>query len=122
MSQNRRKHPRFEIVAQVQLGADGDVLIYPAGNLSLGGVFVNVNLEEVPFLAIGAVLDVTITGIASGAADGDAEAPPEHVVSTKAKIVRVDEKAPGLALEFKPLSPQSLASVKALIGSGKPAK
>ena len=120
MSQNRRKHQRFEIVAQVQLGADGDVLIYQAGNLSLGGVFVNVKLEEVPFLAVGAVLDVTITGMAVGASSGDAEQPPEHVVTAKAKIVRVDERAPGLALEFKPLSPQALTAVKALISAGKP--
>ena len=120
MTDNRRKHPRFEIVAQVQLGADGDVLVYPAANLSVGGVFVSVSLDEVSYLAVGARLDVTISGMAQEVADdGDPDAPPEAVVRTKAKIVRLDAEAPGLALECEPLPDEALASVKALLAAGK---
>lgn len=78
---NRRSHPRYELLAQVELDShDGDVTLLEVGNLSLGGLFV---LAEEGFTLIpGERVHVFID------LDDDVElrAPAEVVRSTEAGI------------------------------------
>lgn len=87
---NRRAHPRFELLAQVQVRRELEVHIMPAVNISGGGVFVRGEPTDYPELRPGTELELVIF---------DADDPSGGDVAVRAAVARTEER-PGLAHGF----------------------
>lgn len=77
---NRRKYPRYELLAQVELDRAGEVALLEVGNVSMGGLFVLadsdlilaagdrvdvfIDLDDVELRAAAEVIRVTEAGVA----------------------------------------------------------
>ena len=85
-TENRRKYPRYELLAQVELEREGaEVSLLDVGNISMGGLFVLGDPEA--GLAAGDPVDVFID------LDGDIE------LRAPAEVVRVTEA--GIAMQWR---------------------
>jgi hypothetical protein len=88
---DKRAHPRFELLAQVQVARDSEVHIMPADKISRGGVFVQGEPDEYPDLKVGAQVELVVF---------DAEHPGEQDLSLEAKVVRVEDQRSNSRLGF----------------------
>jgi hypothetical protein len=79
---DKRSHPRFELLAQVQVAREAEVHIMSAQKISRGGIFVQGEPDEYPDLQVGSRVELVVF---------DAEHPGEQDVSLEAKIVRVED-------------------------------
>jgi hypothetical protein len=98
-TENRRAHPRVELVATVEVAAsDGELVVLTATNLSMGGVFLEANPLEHPTLRRGVLVDLSISlADSADASDSSPHAPPPpQVVRAKGKIVRIQMPAPNI--------------------------
>lgn len=57
---NQRQHPRYELLASVELHQGEETLILPARNLSLGGIFVGSDGNDLRRFRIGTSVDVLV--------------------------------------------------------------
>ncbi|MEK6608835.1 MAG: PilZ domain-containing protein, partial [Myxococcota bacterium] len=80
---DRRKNPRVELMAQVQVTRDADVHILRARDVSRGGMFLSGSPDVYAEFVSGADLDVVLFG--AGAEHGD----DLGDVTARARIVRV---------------------------------
>jgi len=120
--ENRRAHPRVELVATVEVAASGgELIILTATNLSIGGVFLEANPSDFPLFRRGVLVELSIS-LADSAAleDEDASiAPPPHLVHARGKIVRIQVPAPGTpagyGIVLTDLPPAELDTLKALL-------
>jgi hypothetical protein len=55
-----RRHPRYELYASVELHRGGESLILPARNLSLGGVSLGSDGNDLSKFTVGSELDVLV--------------------------------------------------------------
>jgi hypothetical protein len=87
---NKREFPRYELMASVELREGEETVILPARNLSLGGMYVGADGNDLRHFGIGHEVEVMVFN----AADENHPA-----VRAKAKVVRFDGE--GLALKWQ---------------------
>jgi hypothetical protein len=114
-SPNKRRHPRFELFASVELHKDGETVILPARNLSLGGVSLEADGNDLGRFAVGTVIDVLIFDAV------DETTPP---VRAPAKVLRHDRIAGkgvgSMALMWNATDPKVSELLAALLHKLKP--
>jgi hypothetical protein len=104
-----RRHPRFELLASVELHTGAETLILPARNLSLGGVFLGNDGHDLKRFRIGMTLEVLVF-------DGvDEEKPP---VRSTAQVVR--HQPDGMALMWQSDDPETALQLAQLLETLKP--
>jgi hypothetical protein len=79
-----RRHPRFELLASVELHQGDETLILPARNLSLGGVSLGTDGHDLSSMAVGGVHELVLF-------DALDEATPP--VRAPAEVVRHEREA-----------------------------
>jgi hypothetical protein len=85
--QNTRKYPRYEMYASVELHAEAETVILPAGNISLGGCYLAADGHDLSMFEAGTHIEVAVF---------DALNEKKKPVTLEAEIMRVDEE--GVAL------------------------
>jgi len=93
-SKEARRHPRFELFATVELHHGEETLVLPARNISLGGLYLTADGNDVTHLAVGDIVEVTLF---------DAIDEGKPFVRGDAQVVRQDED--GVALTWASADP-----------------
>ena len=127
--ENRRAHPRVELVATVEVAAGSDdLIVLTATNLSMGGVFLEANPSDHPAFRRGVLVDLSIS-LADSADAGDdfggaSTPPPPQVVHARGKIVRIQMPAPdmpsGFGIVMTDLPPTEVPRLHALLARAGP--
>jgi hypothetical protein len=86
-AKNTRKHRRFEMYASVELHADGETVILPAGNISLGGAYLTADGHDLSGFPVGSELALLVFDAL------DEKNRPVHLIG---QVVRHDDS--GMAL------------------------
>lgn len=86
----RRRHERFELLAQVELRRAGEVSVLPVANISAGGVLVKLEGGALADIAVGEQVSVFLD---------ISDAPEPIAVTLDAKVVRVNGVA-SVALQW----------------------
>lgn len=60
MPAERRRHVRHPLLAQVQVAADGDVMVWVTENISFGGIFISAGEQDELLLEKGDVVEVFV--------------------------------------------------------------
>ena len=114
MGDNRRRHERFDVYAQVELARDGEMAVLSVRNLSMGGVFVEAPLGEYPNIKVGSKFELTIS-LANLGPDATEE-PPDVSARCVGRVVRRDRSnPPGFAMVFEQVGAEQVESLKTLI-------
>jgi hypothetical protein len=101
---NLRKHPRYELFATVELNLGEETLVLPARNISLGGLYLASDGNDLSHLSVGAIVQITLF---------DALDEGKPYVRGDAQVVRHEGKT-GLALTWAssdPVVARKLASL-----------
>jgi hypothetical protein len=127
--ENRRAHPRVELVATVEVAASGgDLIVLTATNLSMGGVFLEAKPSDHPVFRRGVLVDLSISLADSASVDDTSSAapPPPQVVRAKGKIVRIQMPAPdtpsGFGVVITELSKEDVPRLHALLAQAPASK
>jgi PilZ domain len=86
-SKEARQHPRFELFASVELHRAQETLVLPARNISLGGLYLAADGNDLSSLAVGEVVQIMLFDVAD-------EGQP--TVRADATIIRKDKEGLGL--------------------------
>ena len=88
----RREHPRYEVLAQVEIRGGESTLVVPVRNISAGGLYVDLESHDPgglgPALAPGQRATIFLD-----ASEGGND--PELAVTRDAEILRIDKAGPG---------------------------
>jgi hypothetical protein len=106
---DKRRHPRRELFAAVELRGGNVTLILPARNLSLGGVLLAADGNDLGRFAVGDVLPVQIIDITDGT---------RRPVRATARIMRHDADA--MALMWTGDNPRTTVELAALLEALRP--
>jgi hypothetical protein len=61
MTNDRRRYPRYEIIAQVTVRSGSENYLMDVGNISRSGVFISAdNLDNIPFFRVGQDLEMDL--------------------------------------------------------------
>jgi hypothetical protein len=127
--ENRRAHPRVELVATVEVAAGGDdLIVLTATNLSMGGVFLEATPSDYPIFRRGVLVDLSISLADSASVDdtGSSAPPPPQVVRAKGKIVRIQMPAPdtpsGFGIVITDLAKEDVPRLHALLAQAPASK
>lgn len=101
-----RRHPRFELFASVELERDGETVILPARNISLGGVYLEADGHDLGEFAVGGAVAVQVFDAVNESQ------PPVHL---DGHVVRHD--GTGMALMWAPSDPQAALQLGRLLNS-----
>jgi hypothetical protein len=85
-----RRHPRFELLVQVEVRRGDELVILPARNLSLGGIYLNSDGNDLSAFAAGSLVELLLFDAA------DESRPP---LAARAQVVRRDSD--GVALKWR---------------------
>jgi hypothetical protein len=110
-SKNRRKHPRFELFASVEVEQGGRTVVLPARNLSLGGLFVESDGHDLNRFPDGVILDVRIF---------DPRDPATAPVRSPARVMRHDRDS--MALMWNATDPIVTEKLAEFLGKLSPLK
>lgn len=97
------------MLASVQLTAGGETMILPAGNISLGGVYLAADGHDLGGIAVGARIDVQVF---------DALDETKQPVRLDAQVVRFDER--GMALQWLSVDAVEASELGKLMDSLQP--
>jgi hypothetical protein len=88
----RREHPRYEVLAQVEIRGGDSTLVLPVRNISAGGLYIDLESHDPDGLgpALGPGQRATIFLDASEGGND-----PELAVTRDAEILRIDKAGPG---------------------------
>jgi len=117
MADNRRRHERYNVYAQVELAHDGELVILPVRNLSLGGAFVEAPIGEYPKIKVGSRFEVALS-LGDDLDEEDGAPLPSVSCRCFGKVARRDRaNPPGFALIFEQLTPAELKNLRELIAA-----
>jgi hypothetical protein len=94
----RREHPRYEVLAQVEIRGGESTLVVPVRNISAGGLYVDLESHDPGGLGPALVAGQRATIFLDASEGGD---DPDLAVSREAEILRIDHaghadaRAPG---------------------------
>jgi hypothetical protein len=111
-SKNKRKHPRFELFAFVELRQEKETVVLPARNLSLGGVSIDADGHNLGRFPQGTVLDLAIF---------DAQDETTPPVRSPARVLRHDPDG-SMALMWNATDPRVTEQLASLLGKLRPRK
>jgi hypothetical protein len=103
-SKEARRHPRFELFASVELHHGEETLVLPARNISLGGLYVAADGNDLGALEVGETVQIMLFDIAD-------EGQP--AVRADATIIR--KEAEGMALIWASTDPIVAHKVASLL-------
>jgi c-di-GMP-binding flagellar brake protein YcgR len=111
--QDRRNHPRIDLLAQVQVTRASEVHILSTQNISVGGLFVQADPAEMPEVKRGVELEIVIFHADEELA-GD--------VAARARVVRIVKdprpgQPAGFGLQFQSFSPGHKERLQTLLRS-----
>jgi PilZ domain len=104
-SSEARRHPRFELLASVEIHRGEETLILPARNVSQGGIYLGSDGNDLSSFGVGHVIEVLLF---------DAADESRQPVRGNAAVVRRDPS--GMALTWSD-DPALAASIAALLVS-----
>src|SRR5579872_5105913 len=97
----RRHAPRFEVIAQANVGSGDEAYLIPVRNISATGVFLEGNPAEHPGLTAGVEVELVLSAAAAGTADDEV-----MNVRCKGRVVRIEPgkgtRAGGFGLTIEP--------------------
>jgi hypothetical protein len=99
-----RRHPRFELFASVELRHDEETLVLPARNISLGGLYLSADGNDLATLEVGETVQIMLFDVAD-------EGQP--AVRADATIIRKEEA--GMALIWASTDPVVAHKVASLL-------
>ena len=103
----RREHPRFHLLAQVQVKRSSEILILQARNVSFGGLFLEGNPKDYPQLGVGMEVDISL------APEDD---PEGQTIQMRARIARIERTGQlGFGLSIIRIDANSQGRLNALI-------
>lgn len=112
MSEERRQHPRIDLVAQAEIEASDVMHLLRVANISRGGVFLEASPDNYPDFKSGTVVDLHLIP--------DADEDAEHDVRAKGTIVRIQSGGPpGFAIEFTSIDDDNVESLESLLASAE---
>lgn len=88
----RREHPRYEVLAQVEIRGGESTLVVPVRNISAGGLYVDLESHEPAGLGPALTPGQRATIFLDASEGGD---DPELTVTRDAEILRIDKTGPG---------------------------
>lgn len=88
----RREHPRYEVLAQVEIRGGDSTLVVPVRNISAGGLYVDLDSHDPEGLGPTLAPGQRATIFLDASEGGD---DPDLAVSRDAEILRIDKKGPG---------------------------
>jgi hypothetical protein len=94
MDPDNRAHPRFDVLAQVQVTRHSEVYIMSTRNISRGGIFIQGDPQEYPELKVGTQVELVIF---------NPDDPGQNDVTLTAMVVRRErgrEAMAGFGLQF----------------------
>ena len=97
------------MLASVQLTAGSETMILPAGNISLGGVYLAADGHDLSGIVVGAHIDVQVF---------DALDETQAPVRLEAQVVRFDER--GMALQWLAVAAHEASELSKLMDSLHP--
>jgi hypothetical protein len=100
-----RRHRRYELLASVEVRSGKETLALPARNISLGGVYVGADGNNLKRIAVGDQVEVTLFDLNDDA---------RPTVRATAQVVRNDGK--GLALTWASTDPVVARKLAELLG------
>ena len=104
---DRREHPRVNLLAQVQVKRSSEILLLQARNVSFGGVFLEGNPKEYPQLGVGMEVDLSLT---------PEDDPEGQTIEMRARVARIDRTKPtGFGLSIIRIDANSQGRLVALI-------
>jgi hypothetical protein len=92
---DRRRAPRYELLAQASVGSGDEASLLPVKNISASGAFLEGDPAQHPELAAGAVVELVLSASAAGMADEDV-----FNIRCKSRVARVEPARPGHAGGF----------------------
>jgi hypothetical protein len=98
----QRSHPRFELLASVEVHQDEETLILPARNLSIGGIFLGADGHDLARLKVGSVVEILVFN------GTDENHPP---LRASAKVVRHDKEGVGFKWQETPDTKKAISSL-----------
>lgn len=111
----RRRAPRYELVAQASIASGDEAFLLPVRNISTTGAFLEGSPADYPDLRQGVALEVTLSA-------SDPSMSDEDVVNVrrKASVARVEParapRAGGFGLTLAPASPEDAVRLQTLVG------
>ena len=110
----RRLAPRYEILAQANIGSGDEATLLPVRNLSATGAFLEGNPADHPALQLGVELEVTLSASEPTKADGEI-----IDVRCKGRVARVEpakaSRVGGFGLTLAPASREDDARLRTLL-------
>jgi hypothetical protein len=111
----RRLAPRYEVIAQANVGAGDEATLMSVRNISTTGVFLEGNPAEHPELKLGALIELTLS------ASDPSQANDEVIeVRCKGRIARIEPARPphagGFGLTLTPANREDDDRLRALVG------
>jgi hypothetical protein len=98
-----RKHPRYEMMASVEVHGVAETVILPARNISLGGVYIAADGHDLTGFALGAELELLVF---------DALDEGHEPVRLMGQVVRHDDLGMALMWEYSdPETPDKLGKL-----------
>jgi hypothetical protein len=111
----RRHAPRYEVIAQANVGSGDEAYLMPVRNISSSGLFLEGNPAEHPELRPGADIEIVLSASAPGAADDEVAN-----VRCRARVARVEPsragRLGGFGLTIEPASKDDAVRMRALLG------
>jgi hypothetical protein len=91
----RRHAPRYEVIAQANVGSGDEAYLMPVRNLSASGVFLEGSTSEYPELKLGAQIEIVLSASSTGAGDEEVES-----IRCTGRVARIEPGRPPRAGGF----------------------
>src|SRR6476659_393348 len=104
----KRKHERYELMASVELVSGSETLVLAARNVSMGGIFVACDGNDLTGLKIGSEVELMVF---------DAQADDSAAVRATAEVVRRDGTGVGLRWKDDKQMASQLAALLSSFGA-----
>jgi len=111
----RRHAPRYEVIAQANVGSGDEAYLIPVRNISATGVFLEGNPADYPHLTAGVELELVLSASAAGTADDEV-----INVRCRGRVARIEPGKPtrvgGFGLTMEPATKDEAVQMRALLG------
>ncbi|HVX97951.1 MAG TPA: PilZ domain-containing protein [Polyangia bacterium] len=114
-SEDRRHAPRYEVIAQANVGSGDEAYLMPVRNLSASGVFLEGSVTEYPELKLGSQVELVLSASSPGSADDEVES-----IRCSGRVVRIEPGRPphagGFGVTMTPATADDAARMQSFLG------
>jgi hypothetical protein len=115
MSEDRRHAPRYEVIAQANIGSGDEAYLMPVRNLSSTGVFLEGSAAEHPELKLGTQIELVLSASLPGSGDEEVDS-----IRCMGRVVRIEPGKPphagGFGVTMTPASADDAARMQSFLG------